>query len=75
MKVPSAWRGDKLCFKHFIVQKDSETFYGVYRCLMFDNRPYGNVITSAKTMKAAARKAKLLEIGYCEGRDDAQIEF
>ena len=75
MKVPSAWRGDKLCFKHFIVQKDSETFYGVYRRLAFDNRPYGNVVTSAETMKAAARKAKLLEIGYCEGREDAQIGF
>lgn len=74
MKGISVWRNGNLCFKHFVVEKRSETFYGVYACLPFASEGYGDVITSGTTFHEAARKAKLLDIGYRLAVEDAKSD-
>ena len=68
MKIKSELRNGVLYFEHFCVKKESESFYGVYE---FNSKFGGSFhgsqtgpITSAPTMNAASKKAKLLEIGY-----------
>ena len=51
-----------LYFKNFMVQKESDTFYGVYAS--FQKRKNGPLITSGTTLESAAKKAKYLQIGY-----------
>lgn len=52
----------KLYFQDFMVQKKSENFYGVYESFLYTK--CGELITSGTTMGSAAKKAKLLQIGY-----------
>ena len=64
MEIKAVWKNDLLVFTHVAVKKESETFYGVYRYSAWDKKVYGEVITSAETLKSASKKAKLIEIGY-----------
>lgn len=57
----------KLYFRNFMVQKESDNFYGVYES--FHNSKCGEVITSGESMESASKKAKLLQIGYDLRRD------
>ena len=63
-KIIATWRKIVLCFDHFAVRKESETFYGVYEYNRIDKKIFGDVITSGATLHAATTKAKLLERGY-----------
>lgn len=63
-KIVATWRKNVLCFDHFAVRRESETFYGVYEYNNIDKKIVGNVITSGETLHAATTKAKLLERGY-----------
>lgn len=69
-KIKAVWRDNKLFFKHFVVKRESENFVGVYRRC---GSNCGPIVTSDETLKGAAKKAKLLEIGwnlgYGEGYD------
>lgn len=56
-----------LYFRNFMVQKESENFYGVYES--FCNSKCGELITSGVSMESASKKAKLLQIGYDIRRD------
>lgn len=60
-KIKASWRNGMLVFPRFIVKKGSDNFVGVYHRWGYDCGP---IVTSATTLKAAAKKAKLLEIGY-----------
>ena len=48
-----------LLFDNYMVIEESSHFYGVYQ-----NNLYNILITSGETMQQAAKKAKLLQIGY-----------
>lgn len=63
-KIKATWKDGKLIFGHFIVKKESNNFVGVYR--RHDSK-CGPFITSDKTLKGAAKKVKLLEIGWLMG--------
>jgi hypothetical protein len=63
-EVKAQFVGGNLCFRNFIVKKESDSFYGVYEKSCLDNYPLGGLITSADSMNKAAKKAKLLQIGY-----------
>lgn len=52
----------KLYFRNFMVQKESDNFYGVYES--FFNSKCGELITSGTSMESASKKAKLLQMGY-----------
>lgn len=52
----------KLYFRNFMVQKESDKFYGIYES--FYNSKCGKLITSGTSMESASKKAKLLQIGY-----------
>lgn len=71
MKIKAKWVGDRLCFDHFVIQKESDTMFGIYRCV--NHEPYGEVITGGASFSSAAKKAKLLEIGYRACRDDYML--
>ena len=62
MKPESKMIDGALYFKNFMVQKESENFFGVYEHSW--NRKYGEVITSGSSMESASKKAKMLQIGY-----------
>lgn len=64
MKVSSRFVNGNLCFKDFIVVRESPRFYGVYELSVPDFIPMGGLITSGETLDKAAAKAKLLQIGY-----------
>lgn len=63
-EVKAQFVGDNLCFRNFIVKKESDNFYGVYEKGFHYNDSLGELITSADSMNKAAKKAKLLQIGY-----------
>lgn len=63
MKVLSTKINDTVYFTNFIVVKESENFYGVYE-KGWDNKKFGNVITSGTSLNNACKKAKLLQIGH-----------
>lgn len=66
-KVKATWKDGKLIFGHFIVRKESDNFVGVYhRC----GYKCGPLVTSDTTLKGAAKKAKLLEIGWQLGEKE-----
>lgn len=67
-KIKAVWKDGKLLFNHFVVKKDSDNFFGVYHRY---GSKCGPLITSDTTLKGAAKKAKLLEIGYKLGSDSA----
>ena len=72
MKIKARWHNGNLYFKNFVVIKESENFYGVYRGLgSMKNKP----ITSATTLKQAAKKAKLLQMGYEFCKEDEDDEW
>ena len=66
-KIKAVWRNGMLVFPRFIVKKESDNFVGVYHRWGY---ACGPIVTSATTLKAAAKKAKLLEIGYSMAEDD-----
>ena len=68
-KVTANWKDKQLVFDHFIVKRESPHFVGVYHR---GGAQYGQPITSAPTLPLAARKAKLLELGYSLGYKDAK---
>ena len=53
---------ENIYFRNFMVQKESENFYGVYESFM--NGKFGELITSGTSMNNAVKKAKLLQTGY-----------
>lgn len=61
-KIRAIRKNNMLIFNHVAVRKDSKTFYGVYEYYMYGG--IGNLITSGRTFKEAAKKAKYIEIGY-----------
>lgn len=61
-KIRAMRKDNMLIFNHVAVRKDSETFYGVYKYYMYGG--ISNLITSGRTFKEAAKKAKYIEIGY-----------
>lgn len=61
-KIRAIRKNNMLIFNHVAVRKDSETFYGVYEYYMHGG--VSNLITSGRTFKEAAKKAKYIEIGY-----------
>ena len=67
MKPESKMVDGKLYFRNFMVQKESDNFYGVYET--FCNSKYGELITSGTSMESASKKAKLLQMGYDIRRD------
>ena len=64
MKITAEKTPYGLAFRHYEVRKKGAHFYGVYL------RYNGCLITSGNTLSSAAKKAKLLEIGYEDGRAD-----
>ncbi|NSK75528.1 hypothetical protein [Blautia massiliensis (ex Durand et al. 2017)] len=52
----------RMDFDHFTVVKLSNNYFAV-----FDG--YGKEVTSGKSLNSAAKKAKLLEIGFNVGKD------
>jgi hypothetical protein len=67
-KIEAIWKDGKLIFGHFIVKKESDHFVGVYqRC----GSNCGSLVTSDTTVNGAAKKAKLLEIGWRLGEENA----
>lgn len=69
MKVTSMKNNDTICFTNFIVVKESKNFYGIYE-KGWDNKRFGNVITSGTSLNNACKKAKLLQIGYDIAREN-----
>lgn len=67
-KIKAVWKDEKLVFNHFIVKKESDNFVGVYRR---HGSKRGPLITSDTTLKGAAKKAKLLEMGWRMGEKDS----
>lgn len=70
MEVKAKWKNGKLYFKNFVVVKEKENFYAVYQNIY---QPKEKPITSATTLNQAAKKAKLLQLGYLmciEEKDD-----
>ena len=70
VKIKAVWKNNQLVFKNFIVKKESDNFVGVYS--RGGQYCAGHLITSATTLKQAAQKAKLLELGYAIGYQDAK---
>lgn len=66
IEMESKMVGDILDFGCFMVKKESDNFYGVYN---YVGKTQGDLITSGSTMKKAAKKAKLLQIGFEIGSD------
>lgn len=62
MKVESHMSSDNVIFKNFIVIKKKDTYYSVHE--VYNGTPYGQEITHGETLRAACKKAKLLQIGY-----------
>lgn len=67
-KIKATWKDNKLIFDHFIVCKNSDNFIGVYHRHGYSK--CGPLITSDTTLKGAAKKAKLLEIGWMFGEKE-----
>lgn len=67
MKPESKMVDGKLYFRNFMVQKESDNFYGVYET--FCNSKCGELITGGTSMESASKKAKLLQMGYDIRRD------
>lgn len=61
-KIRAIRDNNMLVFSNIAVRKDSETFCGVYEYYMYGG--ISNLITSGRTFKEAAKKAKYIEIGY-----------
>lgn len=53
---------ENVYFRNFMVQKESENFYGVYESCL--NEKMGELITSGTSLNNAVKKAKLLQKGY-----------
>ena len=71
-EIKAVFKNDRLEFPHFFVKKESDIFFGVY---CNHDRNYGlkgELIASSTTFKGAAKKAKLLEIGYMIGESDCE---
>lgn len=64
MNIKATWKNGKLFFKNFVIVKEKETFWGVYERAIPSYYPIGDLITSGETLDKAAKKAKLLQIGY-----------
>ena len=64
-KIKARWENGVLMFPHYDVKKESSTFVGVYL--------EGKLVTSAETLPAACKKAKLLELGFAAGYREAEI--
>jgi hypothetical protein len=75
MNIEATWKNGNLCFKDFVVVKESETFYGVYERSLMSCAPGGELITSGETLDRAAKKAKLLQIGYDICRDNVRHSY
>lgn len=65
-KIKATWKDNELMFTHVIVCKNSGNFFGVYHRY---GSKYGPLITSDTTLKGAAKKAKLIEIGWNFGEE------
>lgn len=63
MKIDSTKEGNTVYFKNFMVLKESDNFYGVYKCTIWKGK-LKPLITSGETLSSACKKAKLLQIGY-----------
>lgn len=74
MKVESKIIDGKIYFDNFVVVKESDTFYGVYKKFLKNWLPYdkNNIVTSATTKDSACKKAKLLQMGYNMALDDME---
>ena len=72
IKVKSETKDGKIYFDNFVVVKESNTFYGVYRRFSKYWKSYDEnfLITSGTTLHNACKKAKLLQIGYDWALDD-----
>lgn len=57
----------KLYFRNFVVIPEGKHFFGVYESVL--NCKCGPLITSGHSFDAAAKKAKLLQMGYDIRRD------
>ena len=64
MKVESRAAGDRIIFRNFIVIPKKDTYFGVHEKVLFYDEPLGTEITHGETLRAACKKAKLLQIGY-----------
>lgn len=66
MKVNSEKINENVFFDNFAVIKENDNFYGIYLRLSQFYHTYGkdNLISSGKTLEAACKKAKLLQIGF-----------
>lgn len=64
MKVKSEMIYGKICFDNFIVVKESNNFWGVYKKLFATLYDRNYLITSGTTKDSACVKAKMLQIGY-----------
>lgn len=75
MNIKAMWKNGNLCFKDFVVVKEKETFWGVYEISVLSYTPCGELITSGETLDKAAKKAKLLQIGYNICRDNIRDTY
>lgn len=76
MKIKSENIDGKIVFDNFIVIKESEHFFGVYeRASKYSYNKYDPIITSGKTINAAAKKAKLLQIGYNIRKENEREDY
>lgn len=64
MKVNSEMVDGKIYFDNFVVIKESNTFWGVYKRLFMCHYDKNSLITSGPTKDKACKKAKMLQIGY-----------
>lgn len=66
MKVKSQVKNGKIYFDNFVIVKESDTFYGVYRRFSKQWLSYDKnfLVTSGTTIHNACKKAKLLQMGY-----------
>lgn len=72
MEIKAKMKNGKLYFRNFVVIKESESFYAVYRG---EHAEKHKPITSAPTLKQAAKKAKLLQMGYEFCKEDEDDEW
>ena len=68
MQVETKREENSVYFKNFVVVKQTNKFYGVYR-LWFDGSIDKELITSGSTLESACKKAKLLQLGYDMAKD------
>lgn len=68
MRKNSKFVNGNLYFNNFMVQKESENFYGIYECFGFEK--IGELITSGTSMGNAEKKARLLQMGYDMGEEN-----